>query len=226
MQLYNSTTDPDYLVAKWAWQTSVFTPWLLADAFAMVGLLCLVVTVQQLRKIYRAHSGVAHRVMFYAFVLGAFLPAVEFLQNLGATSMAVWMATPGSEWHIIGSQTSIQSLDVAYTVTMARSLWIFSLVNLLLAVGLFLEYYLESVEKRANGLRNHSIFAVAIAVVSFLSWVFEIAAFWSPYEVLFTAGVLNLLFVGSLCAWCVWLSVFIFPRFDIAAEEARPMEYI
>lgn len=222
---FNSTTDPDYLREKWDWRTSVFTPTLLTDAFAMLGLLFLIFTAQQLRKIYRGHNGVGHRVMFYCFAIGGFLPVVEFLQNLGATSMADWMASPDSSWKIRGDPARMQALDVSFTVTVSRSLWVFSIVNLLLAAGLSLEYFLESENKRGNGLRAHSIFALGIACVAFLTWVMEIAAFWSPFEVFFTAGVLNLVLVGSLCAWCAWLAFGIFPRFDLGAES-QPMEYI
>ena len=164
-----------------------------------------------------------------SFAAGGFLPLVEFLQNIGITSMAEWMATEGSEWHItgpMGSTTSLQALDIAFTVTISRSLWIFSIVNLLIAGGLTSEYVLEMANNRAHGLRGHSIFALSIACVAFFAWVFELAAFWSPYEVLFTAGVMNLVFVGSLCAWCVWLAIWIFPKFDLEAESTQTMEYI
>ena len=192
----------------------------------MAGLMFLIFTAQQLRKIYRRHNGVAHRVMFYCFVAGAFLPLIEFLQNIGATSMAEWMATPGSEWHIIGSPELIQSLDVAFTITISRSLWIFSLVNLLLACALLCEYILEQSNLKGNGLHAHSILAVVIAGISILGWIFELAAFWSPFEVLATAGALNLLFVLLMCLWCIWLAFFIFPSFDLAADDQIAMEYI
>jgi hypothetical protein len=91
VQSFNSTFDPDYLMQKWQWQRSTFTPSLLADFFGMFGLLLLILTAQQLRKVYRSHDGVAHRAMFYCFAFGGFLPTVAFLQDLGATSMADWM---------------------------------------------------------------------------------------------------------------------------------------
>ncbi len=97
---FNSTFDPDYLLQKWLWQRSTFSPTLVADFFAMVGLILLVLTAQQLRKVFRSHNGVAHRAMFYCFAFGGFLPAIAFLQDVGATSMADWMADPLSDWKV------------------------------------------------------------------------------------------------------------------------------
>jgi hypothetical protein len=88
---FNSTFDPDYLLQKWEWQRSTFDLSLVADFFGMFGLLCLIFTAQQLRKIYRSHNGVAHRALFYCFAFGGFLPTLAFLQDFGATSMADWM---------------------------------------------------------------------------------------------------------------------------------------
>ena len=84
-QDYSSPFDLDYLNMKWAWMRSVFGLSIAADGFGMLGLLCLVFTAHQLRKIYRAHEGVAHRALFYCFLFGGLLPVVEFLQNLGVT---------------------------------------------------------------------------------------------------------------------------------------------
>ncbi len=226
VRLYNSTFDPEYLQAKWTWQRSVFTPGLIADAFGMAGLLLLIFTAQQLRKVYRSHDGVAHRALFYCFAFGGLLGPVEFLQNLGATQMADWMADPAtdSEWKIFGDPLKLRALDVSYTVTVSRSLWIFSLVNLLVAAGMCFEYYLERRNHKEHGLRKHSVFALGVAGVAAVGWILELAAFWSPAQVLFTAGIVNLVFVAALCAWCVWLSVFIFPHFDV--NTSQTMEYI
>ncbi len=220
---YNSTFDPEYLTAKWQWRRSVFTPTLVADFLGMAGLLLLLFTAQQLRKIYRSHDGVAHRALFYCFALGGLLGPIEFLQNLGATQMADWMADPLSEWKIVGEPYKLRALDVSYTVTMARSLWIFSLVNLLVGAGLCFEYYLERRNHKEHGLRKHSIFSLSVAGVAAIGWILELAAFWSA-QVLFTAGVVTLVFSGAMCAWCVWLSIFIFPHFDVNASQT--MEYI
>ena len=102
----------------------------------------------------------------------------------------------------------------------------FSLVNVLLGAGLVFEYVLENHNHKGHGLRAHSIFALCVGVVAFMTWIFELASFWSPYEVLFTAGIFNLVFVGSLCAWCIWLALFIFPHFDFTGDKEQQMEYI
>lgn len=98
------------------------------------------------------------------------------------------------------------------------------MVNLLIGAGLCLEFYLEKTNHKENGLRNHSIFALAVAGVAFIAWVLEIAAFWSPAQVLATAGFVNLVFVGCLCGWCLWLSFRVFPHFDVSSIQQ--MEYI
>ncbi len=95
---YNSTNDPAYLVAKWTWQRSIFTATLIADFTGMLALLTLIFTAYQLRKLYRSHEGVAHRAMYWCFLVGGFLPLVEFLQDLGIVSMADWMTDPKSSW--------------------------------------------------------------------------------------------------------------------------------
>lgn len=198
---------------------------LIADLFAAVALLLLIFTALQLRKIYRSHSGLAHRTMFYCFVAGGFLPVIELLQNLGLASMAKWMTDPDSSWRIMTNNGALQALDVAYTVTASRSLWVFSLMYLLIGAGMCLEYYLEYVNDKGQGLKWHSRFALGCAGLAFLGWVMELASFWSPETVMFVAGILYLVFIGGLCVWCLWLAFRIFPRFDESSFH-QPMQYI
>jgi len=221
---YNSTNDPSYLAAKWKWQRSVFGYTLWADLTGTAGLLLLIFTANQLRKIYRSHEGVAHRAMYYSFVLAGLLPVFEFLQNLGVIMMADWMTDPNSTWRVLTNDPALQALDVAFTVMISRSLWVFSLANLFLCSGMGLEFYLEKKNSKGNGLRQHSYLAIAIACTSFIVWGLELASFWSPAEVLDTAGFMTLVMVAGLCAWCLWLAFRIFPNFDDSSSQV-PMEY-
>ena len=135
------------------------------------------------------------------------------------------MSDPESTWKIVDDYQSMQALDIAYTVTVSRSLWVFSMTNILIAAGLVLQYYLELVHQKQHSLRQHSFLALAIAAVAMIGWVLEIAAFWSPAAVLFSAGVFLWVFTAGLCGWCIWLGIFIFPHFS-SQDTSQGTEYI
>jgi hypothetical protein len=98
------------------------------------------------------------------------------------------------------------------------------MVNLMIGFGLCFEYYLERINHKEHGLRHHAVFSLAVSGVAFIAWILEIASFWSPSQVLATAGFINLVFVACLCAWCLWLAIRIFPNFDVNAVQQ--MDYI
>jgi hypothetical protein len=124
----------------------------------------------------------------------------------------------------VGDPKHLQALDVAYRITISRSLWIFSFVNVLIGIGMIFEYYLE--RKSGQGLKKHAILGLVVAGFAFVAWIFELTAFWSPIQVLFTAGIIEGLFILGLCVWCIWLALWIFPQHDLAAQGQQTMEYI
>ncbi len=104
-------------------------------------------------QLYRGHDGTAQNLMVTCFSLGALLPAVEFLQNLGARTTAVWlsdMATSGGG----GSSGvfTLRTLQVAYAMGVSRFLWVFGLIYVFVSLGMCLQAYLAFATRATSRL--------------------------------------------------------------------------
>ena len=74
--------ETEYLLNVWEWNLRAFPSLLASDFLLAIGLFCVAYVSWVLTKAYRATGGLAARIMFLFFFMGAVVPAIGFLQNL------------------------------------------------------------------------------------------------------------------------------------------------
>lgn len=83
--------SPSYLTVLWHWNQRAFSSMLAADFLLALALLLLVHSVYCLKKYYPRSVGTARDVMLACFVVASVIPTIQFLQNLGARTSALWV---------------------------------------------------------------------------------------------------------------------------------------
>lgn len=84
-----------YLTYLWHWNERAFPSMLAADFLLALALLLLVHSVYCLKKYYPRSVGTARDLMLACFVVAAVIPTIQFLQNLGARTVALWIFNAG-----------------------------------------------------------------------------------------------------------------------------------
>lgn len=205
----------DFLVRSWSWNLRAFPSLLTSDLLLSLGLFGVAYVAWVLTKAYRAAGGLAAKIMLLFFALGALVPSVGFLQNLGSTTagnriFSDWVA-PGNQY---AEETTLVALQLAYLMSVGRSVWIQALLYVLLGCGFGFCGYLglvHSSEQRSNrlprGFRFHAFLSFAAGVTGFVVFIVDEIKF---FNVNFYAayGVATVVYLVLLVpAWCVWLGL-------------------
>ena len=148
-----------------------------------------------------------HRVMYNCFVLGAILPSIEFLQNLGtsASSNEIW------RFRNLASDDK-RALEISFYINQSRSMWIFSVFYIFLGIG-FVLYFVLTI-KRKKG-RMHGLLGVFCSILCVIAFGLAIGSFFEG-KLLVAFGAINLLLAGiSFPAWLIWLAIIIHRNFKL-----------
>ena len=165
-----------YLSSLWSWNRKAFSSLLVADFLLALALLLLAHSVYCLKKYYPRSVGTARNIMLTAFVVAAIIPTIQFLQNLGARTVALWVLDSQSfDSHLV-------ALELACTITFcwgffflismispssidelggAQVSWIYGVVYIAVAVGLIFQAYIGI--KTGRSTRFHVVVSVLAA---------------------------------------------------------------
>jgi len=204
--------DPAYLQKLWAWNKSALPAVVVFDIFISVALLLLAHATICLKKCYRGGQGMARTLMSNCFLIGAVLPSIEFLQDLGSNTAAVWI----SGWQYL-PDTALQSLQISWLLALSRSIYLYALLYVLLSLGLFLNAYLSYSERPFGGIQ-HGLMGIVVGLVGYVTLGFEIASFFHT-NLYLGFGIVNIFWAMILMpAWMVWLG-FLLGKFSSAVPS-------
>ena len=129
--------DCGYVNSLWLWRHAFF-PWQIAiEFFLAMGLLMVIHPVNCLNKLYsRTAPRLVLTVMTLCFTAGVAVNAFEFLENLGTEATGTHLSS------VVSECPDRVSLEIAYNLGEALSIWIFSLDYIFLAIGFGLSAYL------------------------------------------------------------------------------------
>lgn len=160
----------DALQEVWRFRTDSLPIIVAVDAHVCIALILVLHVAVALKNMFKGTFGLARQVMFWSFALGAILPLIEFLQNLGSFGMAEaivnWPEFPVENY---------PSLELSYLLTQARGLWVYSMQFVFLGIGFTLVSLMS--------LRYHtfptaySVFGLFVALSSFGVFIFELVSF-------------------------------------------------
>ena len=147
-----------------------------------------------------------------AWKVAATLTVVEFVSEAGAAGTADWM----SSWELLrndvnhthdGGFGAIQALEISYRLTHSRTVWLFAMDRLLLAIGFVTAAgltYSSATGQFSRGWAHLAMFGAAFCIIGFgldvarfASWVtFKLAA--QAFTAILDAIILPI--------WLVWLA--------------------
>jgi len=202
--LYHSL-DPKTLRDYWEWKRGQKGTDISISLFGSAGLAGLAYCVLVLKRVFKRFKGGTSDIpafMTGCFFLGAFLPAVEFLQTLGVTTtcdaISAWEGLPDH---------GIAALHITYQVTRGLAFYLWSMQFIFLSVGLATTSYLSF----STGFlsKKHAILGIITSVLGFLSFIMEVVVFnVQQRETGYAFGVILLLHsVILLPIWTIWLGV-------------------
>jgi len=198
---YTGHLDPAYLQKVWDYRRSQFGYILWLDFFACTGLLFSVYAIFCLKQILRYASGLWRNLMVYSWLIGCLLPALEFLQNMGAYTQSYDFTAQ------ITQGPDFVPLEISYRVSQASSVWVFSLIYLLLGISILSASWMFWHDDEFQS-KPQSILGIVLECVGFIAFATEIAMFFNPVvtalRVMF--GVITLFWgVILLPAWLIYL---------------------
>jgi len=197
--------DPPTLRSYWAWKRAQRGTDIAMSLFASAGLAGLAYCVLVLKRVFKRYKGGHSDVpalMAGCFFLGAFLPAVEFMQTLGLTttsdSISAYEGLP---------DVGIQALHVSYQATRGLAFYLWSMQFVFISVGLSVTSFLSFSTGQLS--RKLAVVGIITAVTGFLTFIFEVVVFnVQSRETGYTFGIVLLLHqVILLPIWTVWLGI-------------------
>jgi hypothetical protein len=177
--------DFGYVQSLWNWRRNFF-PWQIAiEFFLAVGLLICIHPVICLKKVYsRRASPLALNIMSNAFIIGVALNGFEFLENLGTEATGAILSraaiTTEQVFFLVLSRMTFDrfvmqgaSLEIAYNLGEALSIWIFSMDYVFIAIGFGMSTYLSFRYNLFNAW--HGVIGAVCGVLCLASFALEIA---------------------------------------------------
>jgi len=148
----------------------------------------------------KQRSGMTRSLMRFAFGVGTIIPAVELIENLGSVSAGVYISG-----HPELPDVGFQSLEIAYLMGIARSVWLFSTAYLFTAVGFFAVSYLSFLESGILS-HKHAIFGMFLGCIEIVAFGLSIFVFYNNI-ISIVAAVVELLADAILFPiWTFWLA--------------------
>jgi hypothetical protein len=83
--------------------------------------------------------------MRQAFLLGAVIPAIEFLDAVGTLGTADYV----SQWTL--SAEALRALEISFALSMAKTAWLFSLESLFISAGMLIAAFAGQQQVRGGG---------------------------------------------------------------------------
>lgn len=207
--------DPSYLEKSWQWNLDAFPSMLASDFLLAIGLFCVAYVSWVLTKAYRATGGMAAKIMLIFFMLGAVVPAVGFLQNLGSTSAGDRIFSSWSDpYNAYATENVLVALELSFLMSMGRSVWIQATLYILLGGGFWFCGFLgliHSSELRQvrlpRAFKWHSIFSFIIGFLGFVVFAVDVAKFFVKELYVFYGFLTVIYLVLMIPAWTVWLGL-------------------
>ena len=170
----------------------------------------------------------------FAWVFAAALTLVEFVSEIGTSQTTEWIT---SSWGVLasppdnalanparrGTISAAQSLEMAYLIVQSRSLWLFAMDDIFIAVALGCAAKLTHASKEAP--RELGLLAGAIVFFSVLDFIFEVTRFvnWrgSSNMVIVTTLFIDMIL---LPAWLIRLAFWL-RNDDVAGVMNEAMDH-
>jgi len=170
--------DPAYLKALWAWNRENFPWFLLIDACICFAMLLLVHVAMCLKKCFPRGQGMGRTLMANAFIIGAIIPTVEFLQDLGSTSAADWISSNDPP---LGDNAWI-SLQISWLLAVSRSLYLYAMLYVFLAFGFGFFGWLTLKDRPFQGAQGLAklvaVLGLAVAFLGIIVLGLEVSVFF------------------------------------------------
>jgi len=194
--------DREWLSKLWNWRRNSFPGILAIGFFNSAGLLLLAYSASLLSRSYKGVPGLGWKLMYASFSVGAIIPAIGFLQNLGALTTARIL----SNWANLTSNLS--SVEISFLLTSSRSVWLESLVYIFVAIGLMLGCILAYASANtAKQVKAHAIFGVIVGFIGFFIFGLDVAQFFFP-SLLKPFALCSFFYSGiGLSVWSFWLGI-------------------
>jgi len=148
----------------------------------------------------KSASGMARLVLRMTFGVGTIIPAVEIIQNLGVYSAGVYITG-----FPLLPDVGYQSLEIAYLMSFARSLWLWSVTYLAQAVGFLTVSYLTFNEPGILP-KAHGVLGAILGGVGLIVFVLSIFVFYNNIVALIFAITASLWGAILYPIWVFWLA--------------------
>jgi len=206
------TGDAEYGDSYWELQTNPIRDFwdarrrrlalqVLSDCTAFVSYWLLLYGIFCVVKMFGKYSsGMARTVLRGSYIIGSIIPAVEIIQNLGILSAGVYIAG-----HNGVPDVGFQSLEIAYLMTSARSIWLFSVTYLFQSIGVLTVSYLTFNEFGVL-VKKHGVLGIFVGIEGIVVFLLSIFSFYN--EVIYLVWAVIALFWGAILypSWLFWLS--------------------
>jgi len=202
-----------HLQSRWRGRRDAKGAFLLADVSGAVAWVSLIGPVSAATQLMGGFNGrSANRVVVACFNTAALVTILDFVFQAGTVSLVDWVST----WPVMqgagggdGDFTALQTLEIAWLVASARTVWLFALDELLLTIGwatvAFLVY-----TSRGHGAqplsRNWAHLSVLGAIIAFIGFACAVARQVEWMTMDYAATVANVLvYLLLLPIWLGWL---------------------
>jgi len=188
--------DITTIKSLWAWRRKANLSLMAISILESLGLIMFVYVAFCLAKIHKKIQGMqgAPKVMYWCFILGAVLPAIAFLENLGSTIAGETI----SEWNI--PQQAWISLEISYLISTSRSLYVYALHFFFLTLAFSMTAFLTLMERKLP--RFFGYFSACMAALGFIIFITEIIVYNIPS---FHGGFAVLLVFWGVISLPVWM---------------------
>jgi len=166
-------------------------------------------------KAYRAAGGLAPKIMLLFFVIGAAIPAIGFLQNLGSTTAGdyLYLAWKNPS-NFYADRDVLVALHLSFNMSMGRTVWIQAMLYVALGGGFFFQGFLglmhtsESRQLRLpRAFKWHSIASFVVALLGFAVFMVDIIKFFFIRAHQAYAMLTVLYMVLFVPVWTMWIGM-------------------
>ncbi|KAL6043827.1 hypothetical protein QOT17_023655 [Balamuthia mandrillaris] len=195
---YTNRFDPNWLRKLWEFRRNEFSYMLAIDFFACMGLIFSLYSILCLKKILMFAPSFTKNVVVYSYLVGSLLPALEFLQNMGGLTEAYNISVEVKE------DSALQALEVAYRVSEARSIWVFSLIYLFISLSIVTASFLFWTYQEFES-KTHAVLGLFVGFIGIATLIVEVS--WWFVDGLRMAFGLMTLFWGVVLVpgWLIFL---------------------